>query len=391
MFETNKNVLKRGNVVKTKILKSKNRGIKKFTNNHIFILSMMMFPLFFASCGSKKEEKEEDTKFIVTSPLKKDTLITKEYVCQVHAIQHIEIRTLEKGYIEKIFVDEGQSIKKGTLIFKIMPLIYNAELQKAQAEADFVEIEYQNTKQLSDKNVVSANELALAKAKWDKAKAELSLAQTHLQFTEIRAPFDGIMDHFRVRLGSLVNEGDLLTTLSDNSKMWVYFNVPEAEYLNYKEHAKSDEFIKVNLQMANNQIFDYPGIVQTIEADFNNETGNIAFRATFPNPNGLLRHGETGNIEMAVPLKHAIIIPQKATFEILEKKYVFVVGKDNIVKIRPITIKAELPDLYIISKGLTENDKIILEGIRKTKDNDKIKYEYQDPKKVLASLKVYVE
>ena len=233
--------------------------------------------------------------------------------------------------------------------------------------------------------------MALAKAKWDKAKAELSLAQTHLQFTEIRAPFDGIMDHFRVRLGSLVNEGDLLTTLSDNSKMWVYFNVPEAEYLNYKEHAKSDEFIKVNLQMANNQIFDYPGIVQTIEADFNNETGNIAFRATFPNPNGLLRHGETGNIEMAVPLKHAIIIPQKATFEILEKKYVFVVGKDNIVKIRPITIKAELPDLYIISKGLTENDKIILEGIRKTKDNDKIKYEYQDPKKVLASLKVYVE
>src|SRR6185369_12283190 len=112
---------------------------------------------------------------------------------------------------------------------------------------NFAEIEYQNTKSLADSNVVSKNELALAKAKLDKAKAEQSLAQTHLQFTEIRAPFDGIMDHFYVRLGSLVNEGDLLTTLSDNSKMWVYFNVPEAEYLDYKINTKKDSLVKVNL------------------------------------------------------------------------------------------------------------------------------------------------
>jgi membrane fusion protein (multidrug efflux system) len=174
--------------------------------------------------------------------------------------------------------------------------------------------------------VVSPNELAMAKAKYDKAKAELALAQTHLRFTQINAPFDGIMDHFQVRLGSLVDEGDLLTTLSDNTKMWVYFNVPEAEYLDYKMKAKKDSIMKVELLMANHQMFEYPGIVETIEADFNNETGNIAFRATFPNPKGLLRHGETGNIQVKETIKDAILIPQKATFEVLEKKYVYVIG-----------------------------------------------------------------
>ena len=342
------------------------------------------------SCNSKKEEKEEEIKFLVTSPLKKDTTITREYVCQIHAISHIELRALERGYLQNIFVDEGQFVKKGELMFQIMPLLYQAEQQKAQAEANFAEIEYQNTKQLSDKNVVSPNELALAKAKLDKAKAELSLAQVHLGFTEIKAPFDGIMDRFQVRLGSLLDEGALLSTLSDNSEMWVYFNVPEAEYLNYKNHA-TEENLQVNLLMANNQLFKYPGVVKAIEADFNNETGNIAFRATFPNPDKLLRHGETGNVEMTIPLRNAIIIPQKSTYEILEKKYVFVVDKNNIVHSREISIASEMPDLYVIKDGLSENEKILLEGIRKVKDGDKIEYEYESPKTVIPKLKVYVE
>jgi len=348
--------------------------------------------LSLASCSSKTKEKEDEFRFLVTSPLRKDTMVIKDYVCQIRAIQHIEVRALERGYLQRIAVDEGQFVKRGQLMFQVIPALYQAELQKAMAEAKFAEIEYLNTKQLADSNVVSKNELALAKAKFDKAKAEMSLAQVHLSFTEIKAPFDGIIDRFQVRLGSLLNEGDLLSTLADNSKMWVYFNVPEAEYLNYKSNLKKDSLMKVNLLMANNQLFDYSGIVQTIEADFNNETGNIAFRATFPNPKSLLRHGETGNVQMTVPLKNAIIIPQKATFEILEKKYVFVVDKENVVHQREITIGAEMPDLYIIREGLLVDERIILEGIRKVKDKDKVaEYEYIDPKLVIAHLNVYVE
>lgn len=360
--------------------------------NRILGFAYLCALISFASCSSKHEEKEEEFKFLVTSPLKRDTLVTRAYVCQIRSIQHIELRALEKGYLQNIYVDEGKFVNKGHLMFQIMPLLYKAELQKAEAEAKFAEIEFLNTKQLADSNVVSPNELALAKAKFDKAKAELALAQVHLGFTEIRAPFSGIMDRFYVRLGSLVDEGDLLSTLSDNSEMWVYFNVPEAEYLNYKTHAKRDSLMKVKLLMANNEIFDYPGDVKTIEADFNNETGNIAFRATFPNPKGLLRHGETGNVLATAPLKNALIIPQKATFEVLEKKYVFVVDPDKTIHQREITIAAELPDLYILSSGITESDRIMLEGIRKVRDNEKIaEYKYEDPKTVLPRLKVYVE
>ena len=173
--------------------------------------------------------------------------------------------------------------------------------------------------------------------------------------------------------------------------MWVYFNVPEVEYLDYKENVASDSTLRVNLIMANGKLFKHPGVVETIQADFNNETGNIAFRATFRNPEGLLRHGETGNIEMRVPLENALIIPQKATFEILEKKYVFVIDKDNSVKTREITVSAEMEDLYAVSNGLDGTEKILLEGLRKVKENDLIKFEYQEPGAVMANLKVYAE
>ena len=343
------------------------------------------------SCQKEEKEKEEKTEYLVTNPIQKDTVVTKDYVSQIQSIQHIELRALEKGYLQKIFVDEGQFVKKGQILFQIMPKLYEAEMQIAKAEANFAEIEYKNTKRLADSDVVAPNELAMAKAKLDKANAQLSLAKVHLQFTEIRAPFDGIIDRFQVKLGSLVDEGDLLTNLSDNSKMWVYYNVPEAEYLDFKTNQEKNNNTKVNLLMANNKYFEYPGIVETIEADFNNETGNISFRATFPNPKGLLRHGETGNIHVTLPYKNATLIPQKATFEVLDKKYVYVIDKDNKVRSREIVIAAELPHLFIIKKGLNENDKILLEGLRLVKENEKINYKLQKPEVVLSNLELYAE
>ena len=343
------------------------------------------------SCESKKEEKQETAKFLVTSPIKKDTSITKDYVCQIHSIKHIELRALEKGYLKQIHVDEGQYVKKGQQMFNIMTNIYQADLQKAQAEAKVAELELQNTQLLRDGNVVSQNELSKAKAEFDKANAEVSLAQTHLGFTNIRAPFDGIMDHLHVREGSLLDEGELLTTLSDNSQMWIYFNVPESEYLDYIISTDKDRKKEVGLLMANNKPFNQTGIVETIEGEFNNETGNIAFRATFPNPDKILRHGETGSILMTVPFKDVLIIPQKATFEILDKKFVFVVGQDNIVKQREIIVGGEMPNLFVVTKGLTEKDRIILDGIRMVKENQKIEAEFIAPKTVLSKLDLYTE
>jgi membrane fusion protein (multidrug efflux system) len=341
-------------------------------NLNRFLLAAGACALFLhTSCESKHGHHEEAT-FQVTSPIQKDTVVFREYVSQIRSFQHIELRALEKGYLQNIYVDEGQFVKKGQLMFRIMPVIYQSEMEVAKAEAQFAEIEYLNTKALADSNVVSQNELALTKARLTKANAELSLASAHLGFTEIRAPFDGYMGRFNdVRLGSLLDEGELLSTLSDNSKMWVYFNVPEAEYLDLVTSAALDSLPQVHLQMA---------------SDFNNETGNIAFRATFPNESRILRHGETGNIQMPVPHTDALIIPQKATFEILDKKYVFVVGDDGVVQSREITILTELPHLFIVSDGIDVNDKILIEGLRKVENNQKIKFEFVSQEQVLSEL-----
>lgn len=346
---------------------------------------------YFGCNTDHPQSHETDSKIMVTSPMRMDTSVTSEYVCQIKAIQHIELRALEEGYLQGIYVDEGELVEKGQLLFQVMPTIYEAELQKAQAEAGIAQIGYQNTKALADSNIVSQNELALAKAEWDRANAELALAEAHMKFTEIRAPFAGLMGHFHVRLGSLLEEGELLTELSDIRNLWVYFNVPEAEYLDYKIGVKKDSLLDVRLRMANNQVFDQTGVVTTIEADFDNSTGNIAFRATFPNPDGLLRHGETGNILVKTPLKDALIIPQKATFEILDRKYVFVVDEKNVVHQRQITIGEELPHLYVVREGLDQGDKVLLEGLRKVKDQDKIHFIYQEPDSVLTHLDLYAE
>jgi membrane fusion protein (multidrug efflux system) len=352
----------------------------------IIILAGYAVVFALASCGAKHDQVEHESTYLVTNPVEKDTIVYEEYVSQIHSIQHIELRALEKGYLQNVFVDEGQHVKKGQLMFRIMPLIYEAEMQKAKAEASFAEIEYLNTKSLADSNIVSSNELALAKAQLDKANAELSLAQAHLGFTEIRAPFDGIMGRFHVRLGSLLDEGELLATLSDNSDMWVYFNVPEAQYLDFVSTTSLDSLPEVYLHMANQKPFDTPGIITTIESDFNNETGNIAFRATFPNKKGILRHGETGNIQLPVHFPGALLIPQKATFEVLDKKFVFVVTEEGVLESREITIAAELPHLYLVSSGLDTNDKILIEGLRKVVNGQKIEFEVVGHDEVMSEL-----
>ncbi len=347
--------------------------------------------LLCISCQSEKKEKAEAAVFNVTSPLVKDTLIDKDYVAQIRSINHIELRAQEKGYIQTLYVDEGQYVKKGQLLFKIMPNLYESDVNRAKAEAKYAQIEYQNTKNLSDKDIVAPQEMAMAKAKYEKAQAELSSMNTHLKFTEIRAPFNGIVGRLHVRKGSLVDEGELITELSDNSKMWVYFNVPEAEYLNQMSDRKDNDPMHVRLKMANGKTFSQDGIVETIESDFDNETGNIAYRATFSNPKGLLRYGETGNIQITAPYANAMLIPQKATFEELEKKYVYVINKDNKVKAREIKIAAELPHIYVVASGLGKDERILLDGLRMVQENQKISTRYQKPEKVMSNLDLYAE
>lgn len=349
------------------------------------------------SHSESEGESGHDHKIVVTSPLSKDVINTQPYVCQIHSCQHIEVRALEGGYLEKICVKEGQAVKKGTLMFKILPTLYQAKLDSEEAEVQRIAIELENAEVLLKKSYVAAPEIALKKTELAKAKAKLALARAELGFTSVTAPFDGIVDRQRNQLGSLIEEGDVLTTFSDNSKMWVYFNVPEANYLEYKADLDNKDeqanHMQIELKLANGKIFPQKGTIGAIEADFNNTTGNIAFRADFPNPDGLLRNGQTGTILIHSTLKNAVVIPQRAKFDILARQYVYVVDKDNVVHQRDITIhKSVLDDIFVVEKGLNKDDKIILEGIRQVRDGDKItEYEFEAPEKVLSKLKYHAE
>jgi membrane fusion protein (multidrug efflux system) len=351
-----------------------------------------LFPILLSSCHQAEHDNHEEAlELAVTTPMRQDSTLIKEYVSQIHAIQHIEVRALEKGYLQHTFVDEGQTVEKGQSMFKIMPTVYQAELDRALAEAKAASIEYDNTRSLAERNIVSANELALAKAHLDKAEAEVTLARTHLDFTNIVAPFTGKMDHLEVRTGSLLDEGELLTTFSDLSQMWVYFNVPEAEYLDYMLNADDTAETSVRLKLANGMVYEHPGRIETIEADFDNRTGNIEFRATFPNPDMLLRHGQTGNILMDVPYPDALLIPQKAVYEILDQSYVYVLDEDNHLQQRHIRIAAEMPHVFIVESGLDTHDRILIEGLRRVQNGDEIHPEMMAATDVIASLELHAE
>lgn len=357
----------------------------------IFMFASVLAAFSQMSCKSTQDSKEENSKYAVTNPIKMDTCFTKEYVSQIRSVRNIEIRSQEKGFLENIYVDEGQQVKAGQVLFRIMPKIYEAELLKAQAEAKAAEIELQNTKALVEKNVVSKNEQTVAEAKLEQAKAEMALAKLHLSFTEIRAPFSGTIDRIPLKLGSLIDEGELLTSLSDNSQVYAYFNVSEPEYIDYQTDEKGRGDSQVGLLLANNTPLRYKGNVEVIESEFNNETGNIAFRARFPNPDKLLKNGETGKVLMKVPIHNALVIPQKATYEIQDKKFVFVIDKNNQAKSREITVTGEVPDLYVVKSGIEADDRILLEGVQKVKEDDRIAFEYHKPADVISNLRLKAE
>jgi membrane fusion protein (multidrug efflux system) len=326
-----------------------------------------------------KMPEVEHHKIVVTSPKAKDVIITQQYVCQVHAQRHIKVRSLQYGYLEEIPVKEGQAVKKGDLLFKVVPVLYKAKWDAEVAETKLAELELKNAEKLAKQNIVSQNEVALYRAKLARAQAKAKLAEAELKFTEVRAPFDGIIDRLHAQQGSLITERDILTTLSDNSVMWVYFNVPQARYLEYMAGRGKDKEGKIELVLGNGSKFKQTGKIGAIEAQFNNENGTIPFRADFPNPDGLLRHGMNGTVLIRRTLKNAIVIPQRATFELLDKRYVYVVDKDGVAHQREIVVRHELDGLFVIGRGVGVDDRIISEGIRQVRDGEKVEYEFRPP------------
>lgn len=371
----------------------------------LFAVVPLCLPACHPAQAAKNEHGHEEhhSKIVATHPVVKDVTVTQKYVCQIRSQRNIEVRALEGGYLEEIQVKEGQAVKQGEVLFKVIPTLYKAKLDAELAEVEVAEIEYRNAKKLSDDKVISEQDALQKLAKLTKARAQAKLATAEMAFTEVKAPFDGIIDRLQQQQGSLIKEGkegDVLTTLSDNSVMWVYFNVPEARYLDdmaTRRKGVGGTRIEladtgIELVLANGGRFKYDaGRVVTVEGQCDPETGNFKYRADFPNTDGLLRNGQTGSVLIHRVERHAVVIPQRATFEILDKRFVYVIDDAHVVRQREVQIEREMEDVFVIKGGVGPTDAIVLDGVREVRDGDHIEYEVKDPAEVLRNLKTHAE
>lgn len=349
--------------------------------------------LGITACKSSEKNQEIDTNvFPVIYPRIIDTTYTEEYVAEIHAVQNVEIRTRVKGFIERILIDEGTLVHKGQTLFVLSNNHYKEDLLRAKAqykstvaELKSVEVELKNTQVLVQKNIVSNSELEMVKAKkeaimakQEEAQAAISVAKLNLDFTEIKAPFSGVINRIPYKPGSLIEEGTLMTTLSNIDEVFVYFHLSESEYLNYKSSKEKANSSVVKLKLANNQNYPLDGKIEISESEFDPQSGNIAFRARFSNPEKLLKHGGHGKILVEKHISNAMIIPQRSTFEIQDKLFVFVVGSDGKVQQKPITTIRRIPNYFVIEQDLNESTALIFEGASNLKHGDKVKIRVQN-------------
>lgn len=358
-----------------------------------FTFFLLSAYLLACSANKKLDVKEGERTYPVTRLLTKDTLLYHDYVGDIQAVRNVEIRARVTGFLEKIYVDEGQQVKKGQPLFRLNSEEYKANLARAKANltsaiagAKSAELEVDRVKLLVDKKVISKTELEVSKAKLTAAQAKIEEARSaesnaaiRLSYTYIKAPFDGLIDRLPLKVGSLINEGTLLTTVSDTRAVYAYFNVSENEYLAYVKSLMQDTNTSnevVGLTLSDGSQFPHPGKVETMEGEFERGTGSIAFRARFPNPEKLLKHGSTGKVRLTSDVSNALMVPQKAVFEIQDKNYVFVVDTNNVVQMKSFIPKSRISYFYIVASGLNAEDRVVYEGIQSLREGMQIKPEY---------------
>ena len=359
--------------------------------------------LLVTACSSSETKQIQDPEnFPTTSPIMIDTTLSTDYVAEINAVQNVEIRARVKGYLDKIYIDEGKYVQQGQLLFSINNPDLSEEVAKASAvlkstisELKAAELDFGNVKRLVEKNVVSNTELDMAKNKVDMMKAKVeesqaneSFAKIQLTYAQIKAPFSGIVNRLPNKIGSLIEEGTLLTTISKNDEVFAYFDVSEKEYLNFVSNAKenANQSNNVTLILANGEEHPFKGKIETTEGEIEQSTGNIAFRARFSNPEKVLKHGASGKVRLLKKYKNALIIPQKATFEIQDRMYVYILDNKNRVKSKAIKTNHRMPHFYIVDSGLTEDDKIIYEGIQNIKDGMVVKPQFVEMNEITKEL-----
>lgn len=321
--------------------------------------------------------------------------LTSSYPATIKGKQDVEIRPQVSGFITKVCVDEGSMVRKGQVLFVIDPTQYEAAARSAKAAVATAEaavstqqITVDNKRALNKKNIISdydlamaENSLASANAQLASAKAQLISAEQNLGFTNVKSPSDGIVNTIPYRLGSLVSPSIAtpMTVVSDITEMYVYASLTEKELLELvrkdgSQSAAVETYPEVQLQLSDGSTYDQKGKIETISGVINANTGAVSIRATFPNGSHLLRSGGMGNLIIPYHIENALVVPQKATTEIQDKKFVFLQQDDNTVKMNEIVVlNIDNGQEYVVTSGLKSGDKIVIENVGTLKDGQTIK------------------
>ncbi|MDE5702912.1 MAG: efflux RND transporter periplasmic adaptor subunit [Bacteroides sp.] len=352
--------------------------------SRLILLACCCLSLF--GCGQGDKTTGKVPEFAVITVNTTTANLTNSYPATIKGKQDVEIRPMVSGFITKLHVDEGSVVRKGQVLFSIDPVQYQAAVNSAKAAVETAkaavntqELTVKNKRELNQKNIISnydlqmaENQLAQVKAQLAQAEAQLVNAKNNLSYTSVTSPSDGIVGTIPYRVGSLVSPSVAtpLTTVADISEMFAYFSMTERQLLAMINEGGSikeilDKMPSVHLQLIDGTIYADSGRVETISGVIDQATGSVNMRALFPNQRNILRSGGTGNVIFQNPMQNVIMIPQSATTEIQDKKFVFVVQEDNTLKNTEVQVfKLNDGKYYYVTNGLKAGDKIVMEGVQ---------------------------
>ena len=345
--------------------------------------------LCFTSCGGNQQQQTQQAPApqIATMTVGYTTSdLENAYPVTIKGRTDIDIRPQVTGFITKVHVDEGQQVKKGQILFTLDQVQYQAAVDAAEAAIRVAEsavgtakLTEANKRKLFDKNIISEyewqmadNNLKSAQAQLASAQAQLTSARKNLAYTQVTSPSDGVIGAIPNREGSLASPSSAqpLTTVSDNSEVYAYFSLNEKDILDLTKdgsvslNSSVDKMPEVTLRPANGQTYPYKGKVATVSGVIGSSTGSASVRALFDNKNGMLRSGSTGQVLIPIHSDSALVIPQKATYELQDRRFVFVVTDSNTVKAVPITVFPVTDGkTFVVTSGIQPGDKIAIEGV----------------------------
>jgi membrane fusion protein (multidrug efflux system) len=375
--------------------------------------------LLLSSCGGNKDHAAAGAAgapppaqaYPVFKITPQNATLNSDYPATLQGQQNIEIRPKVDGYIEQIYIDEGSVVKKGQLLFRLNAPQYaqevttsQAAISSAQADVSAAELQVNKTKPLVEKDIISHYELESAqytlkarKAALAQARAALANARTNLGYTTVTSPVNGVVGTIPYKLGSLITATTALplTTVSNIGKVYAYFSLNEKQLLNFSRTVKGSTMKEklantpaVSLILSDGSAYPEKGKVETISGLINTETGSASYRATFPNPVGLIRSGGSATLRIPQPVNHAVIIPQKATYELQGQHFVYVVDAKGAVKSTEIKIMdTPTGQFYVVTEGLKEGDQVVLDGTATLHDGLTIKPDIQSSEAIYKDLK----